>query len=54
MDPQEEILAAACRSLEKAHALLSAVVQHDGRCPPALVEQCRAWIDGEYDPGERK
>jgi hypothetical protein len=54
IDPQDEILAAACRALDKAHSLLSFVVRYDGQCTPEFVTACRAWVDGEYDPGERR
>lgn len=47
----DEILAAACAALDKAHALLSDVVRLNGQMPPAHVEFCRGWVDGEYDPG---
>lgn len=54
MNPQDEILAAACRALDKAHDLLGFVVRHDGKCTPEFVASCAAWVDGEYDPGERR
>ena len=54
-DVQEEILAAACNALDKAHDLLSFIVRYDGKAiTPRFVERCRLWVDGEYDPGERK
>lgn len=53
-DPQDEILAAACNALDKAHELLSSVVFYDGHVPPQVVAKCKEWIDGEYDPGDRQ
>lgn len=53
-DVQEEILAAACIALDKAHDLLSFLVRYDGQVTPAYMDRVKAWVDGEYDPGERK
>jgi hypothetical protein len=53
-DADEEILAAACKALDKAHALLSFIVRYDGKCTPEFVAACSEWVDGEYDPGERQ
>jgi hypothetical protein len=53
-DAQEEILAAACNVLDKAHEMLSFIVRHNGKCTPEFVASCAAWVDGEYDPGERR
>jgi len=50
----DEILAAACAALDKAHALLSDVVRLNGVMPPAHVALCREWVDGEYDPGTHR
>lgn len=52
-DVQEEILAAACNALDKAHDLLSLVAKY-GIVTPQLVARATAWVDGEYDPGTRK
>lgn len=54
IDPQEEILAAACAALDSAHMLLSLIVRYDGKVTPEFLERAKAWIDGEYDPGERR
>lgn len=55
VNPQDEILAAACTALDKAHCLLDFIVRHDGKCTSTLfIAACKDWIDGEYDPGERK
>lgn len=51
-DAQDEILAAAMKALDKAHGLLSRVVFYDGQVPPAIVDLCKQWVDGEYEPGE--
>ncbi len=53
-DAQEEILAAACLALDKAHDLLTRVVFYDGAVPAPIVAMCREWIEGEYDPGEHR
>ena len=53
-DPQDEILAAACLALDKAHSLLSFIVRYDGKCTPQFVEECKKWVNGEYDPGTHK
>ena len=53
-NPQDEILAAACNALDKAHALLGFVVRHGGKCTPEFMDACQAWLDGEYDPGTRQ
>lgn len=53
-DAQDEILAAACRALDKAHALLAFVVRYDGQCTPQFVAKCKDWVDGEYDPGTHR
>jgi hypothetical protein len=53
-DVQEEILAAACNALDKAHDLLSLIVRYEGKCTPPFVERCKEWVDGEYDPGTRQ
>ena len=52
-DAQEEILAAACNALDKAHALIGFIVRYDGQCTPQFIAKCKDWIDGEYDPGAR-
>ena len=52
-DPQDEILQAACNALDKAHSLLCFVVRYDGKVTAEFVAACKAWIDGEYDPGSR-
>lgn len=56
MSPQDEILAAACNALDKAHGLLSSVMRYEAggaiELPPLLAADIQAWIDGEYDPGE--
>ena len=54
IDPQDEILAAACKALDKAHDLLSFVVRYNGKTTPEFVAACREWVDGEYDPGGRE
>jgi hypothetical protein len=54
MDGEDEMLAAACAALDKAHALLSDVVRLDGQMPPAHVNLCKEWVDGEYDPGTNR
>lgn len=54
IDTNDEILAAACAALDKAHALLSDVVRLNGSMPPAHVALCREWVDGEYDPGTHR
>lgn len=56
MDPQEEVLAACCNALDKAHSLLSDVVllSADGPLPPQLIGLCRDWVEDEYNPGERR
>lgn len=54
MTHDDEILAAACAALDEAHALLSDVVRLNGVMPPAHVDLCRKWIDGEYDPGTHR
>lgn len=53
-DPQDEILAAACLALDKAHSLLSFIVRYEGQCTPEFVAACKAWVEGEYDPGTHK
>jgi hypothetical protein len=53
-DVQEEILAAACNALDKAHDLLSFIVRYEGKCTPPFIERCKEWVDGEYDPGTRQ
>jgi hypothetical protein len=53
-DAQDEILAAACMALDKAHDLLSFVVKYRGKLSPEFVSACEAWVDGEYDPAERR
>ena len=53
-DPQDEILAAACLALDKAHSLLSFVVRYEGQCTPQFVEACKKWVEGEYDPGTHR
>lgn len=53
-DVQDEILAAACAALDKAHDLLSFLIRYDGQVTPAYMERVKDWVDGEYDPGERK
>lgn len=53
-DVQDEILAAACNALDKAHDLLSFLVRYEGKVTPAYMDRVRDWVDGEYDPGSRK
>jgi hypothetical protein len=53
-DSQDEILVAACMALDKAHDLLSFVVRYEGTLTPQFVEKCKAWVDGEYDPGTQR
>lgn len=50
----DEEVAALCAALDKAHALLSDVVRLNGTMPPAHVDLCREWVDGEYDPGTHR
>lgn len=53
-DAQDEIIAAACKALDKAHSLLGVIARYDGKVQtPEFVAACKAWVDGEYDPGER-
>ena len=52
-DAQDEILAAACLALDKAHALLSVVAKYE-TLTPQIVARAREWVEGEYDPGTRK
>jgi hypothetical protein len=53
-DAQDEILAAACLALDKAHDLLSFLIRYDGQVTPQYVERVKAWVDGEYDPGTHR
>ena len=53
-DVQEEILAAVCSALDKAHDLLSFLIRYEGKVTPAYMERVKDWVDGEYDPGTRK
>lgn len=53
-DVQEEILAAACNALDKAHDLLSFLIRYDGKVTPAYMDRVKDWVDGEYDPGTRR
>lgn len=53
-DAAEEILAAACKALDKAHELLSFIVRYDGQCTPQFVARCREWVDWEYNPGTHR
>ena len=53
-DVQDEILAAACNALDKAHDLLSFLIRYDGKVTPAYMERVKDWVDGEFDPGARK
>lgn len=50
----DEMLAAACAALAKAHVLLSDVVSLNSQMPPRHVALCREWIDGEHDPGTHR
>ena len=51
-DPQDEIIAACCKALDKAHSLLSVIAKYDGTVQtPQFVKACKDWVDGEYDPG---
>ena len=53
-DAQDEILAAACNALDKAHDLLSFIVRYEGKVTPRYLERVKDWVDGEYDPGTRR
>lgn len=53
-DVQEEILAAACSALDKAHDLLSFLLRYDGKVTPQYMARVKDWVEGEYDPGARK
>jgi hypothetical protein len=53
-DVQEEILAAACNALDKAHDLLSFLIRYDGKVTPAYMDRVKEWVYGEYDPGTRQ
>lgn len=53
-DPQDEIIAAMAKALDKAHDLLSSIVTNDGRCTPQIVDKCQEWLEGEYDPGTHR
>lgn len=53
-DAQQEILAAACNALDKAHDLLSFLVRYDGIVTPPYMAKVKAWVDGEYNPGARR
>lgn len=53
IDPQDEIIAACCLALDKAHGLLSTVAKYE-MVTPELVAACRDWIDGEYNPGTQQ
>jgi len=51
---QDEILAAACNALDKAHDLLSFIVRYEGKVTPRYLERVKDWVGGEYDPGTRR
>lgn len=53
-DAQEEILAAACLALDKAHDLLSFLIRYDGMTTPEYLARVRDWVEGEYDPGTHR
>lgn len=52
-DVQDEILAAACLALDKAHDLLSVIAKYE-TVTPQLIARAKDWVDNEYDPGTRK
>ncbi len=51
-DVQEEILAAACLALDKAHELLSVIVRYE-TVTPCLIARAKDWVNGDYDPGTK-
>lgn len=54
-DAQDEIIAACCKALDKAHSLLDVIVRYDGQVQtPQFVKACKDWVDGEYDPGTHR
>lgn len=54
-DATEEILAAACLALDKAHELLSVLVRYGAEgVTPKYLERVKGWVDGEYDPGAKR
>lgn len=52
-DAQEEILAACCNALDKAHYILAAVAKYE-ILTPQMIAKAKEWVDGEYDPGTRQ
>lgn len=52
LDPQDEIIAACCRALSKAHSLLDVIARYEGKVQtPEFVAACKAWVEDEFDPG---
>lgn len=52
LDPQDEIIAACCRALNKAHSLLDVIARYEGKVQtPEFVAACKAWVEDEFDPG---